>query len=231
MSSGSQPADVSPAVVARRSANSLSFLTASVSGSAVSTQSDPRPRKICSGVSVNGAADAEAGTSRSEPSASRQSRDSTAPTLCEASLSASGTSVYPGKAGRPAERPDLVRDPSGRRRKRGARAVRRRRRRAPRGRARPRCPRRSPPPVRRSRGRPRTVGSARWDARGERHERGPDPPWPTIAAACGITSAWETQRSTRTEAGSGPSSAGSRWSPIVTRTRTGSVASAWMTSR
>ena len=47
----------------------------------------------------------------------------------------------------------------------------------------------------------------------------PDPPWPTTAAARGITSACATQRSTRTRRGSGPSSAGSRRSPIVSRTR------------
>ena len=54
----------------------------------------------------------------------------------------------------------------------------------------------------------------------------PEPPWPTIAAACGITSAWGTQRSTWTEAGSGPRSAGSWSLPTVSSTRTGMSATA-----
>jgi hypothetical protein len=59
----------------------------------------------------------------------------------------------------------------------------------------------------------------------------PAPPWATIAAACGITLACATQRSTCTLAGSDPSSAGSAWRPTVTSTRAGTPASASITSR
>jgi hypothetical protein len=61
--------------------------------------------------------------------------------------------------------------------------------------------------------------------------RVPKPPWHTIAAACGITSACGTQRSTRTFAGRAPSAAGSWWRPIVTSTRTRSAASASIAAR
>ena len=59
----------------------------------------------------------------------------------------------------------------------------------------------------------------------------PEPPWPTIAAACGMTSPWSTQRSTRTFAGSGPSASGSTWRPIVISTRFGTSASACAVER
>src|SRR3954453_10561064 len=45
----------------------------------------------------------------------------------------------------------------------------------------------------------------------------PEPPWPTIAAACGMTVAWSIQRSTWTFACSGPSAARSRGRPVGTR--------------
>ena len=59
----------------------------------------------------------------------------------------------------------------------------------------------------------------------------PEPPWPTIAAACGMTAPWATQRSTWTFAGSGPSAAGSTWRPIVISTRFGTSASACAVAR
>ena len=59
----------------------------------------------------------------------------------------------------------------------------------------------------------------------------PEPPWQTIAATCGMRSACGTQRSTRTLAGTGPSSAGSRSRPMVTSSRTGRPASASMAAR
>ena len=59
----------------------------------------------------------------------------------------------------------------------------------------------------------------------------PYPPWPTTAAARGMTAACETQRSTRTFGGSVPSSAGSRSSPIARRMRARRGASASIAAR
>ncbi len=59
----------------------------------------------------------------------------------------------------------------------------------------------------------------------------PEPPWQTIAAACGITSACGTQPATCTFGATGPMSAGSRSRPTVTSTRTGRADSASIAAR
>jgi hypothetical protein len=59
----------------------------------------------------------------------------------------------------------------------------------------------------------------------------PAPPCVTNAAARASAGAIGTQRSTRTLTGSGPSSAGSAWRPIVTSARTGRSATDAIASR